>query len=89
MNNLEDQLNIPDVDLIRPKMILGFSHKTSKLVMVTSLKEYKQELEIIEEELLNKPYIFTPLKKATILDEGKFNYTKEQFFEMVRKSKEK
>lgn len=87
MSNLTDQLNIPDVDLIRPKMILGFSHKTSKLVMVTSLKEYEKQLDIIEKQL-HTPYIFTPLKKATLLDEGKFNYTKEQFFEMVDKSKE-
>lgn len=87
MNNLEDQLHIPDLDLIRPNIILGFSHKTSKLVMVTSLEEKANELEKIEEELLT-PYSFTPLKKAKLLDEGKFNYTKEKFFEMVDKSKE-
>ncbi len=87
MNNLEDQLNIADVDLIRPKIILGFSHKTSKLVMVTSLKECEKECKKIEQELYT-PYTFTPLKKAELLDEGKFNYTKEQFFNMVKKSKE-
>lgn len=87
MNPLEDQLNIPDLDLIRPKIILGFSHKTSKLVMVTSLQNKKDELEKIEKELLT-PYIYTPLKKATLIDEGKFNYSKEKFFEMVAKSKE-
>ena len=37
MNSLVDQLNIPDLDLIRPKIILGFSHKTSKLVICTSI----------------------------------------------------
>ena len=87
MNNLEDQLGIPDLDLIRPNIILGFSHKTSKLVMVTSVESKKDELEIIEKELYT-PYEFTPLKKATIIFEGKFNYTKEQFFDMVAKSKE-
>jgi len=87
MNNLEDQLNIPDLDLIRPNIILGFSHKTSKLVMVTSLKEKASQLEKIEDELLTQ-YDFTPLKKAELFDEGKFNYTKDQFFEMVKKSKE-
>ncbi|PPK60671.1 anthranilate synthase component I [Malaciobacter marinus] len=87
MNNLTDQLDIPDVDLIRPKMILGFYHKTSKLVMVTSVKEYERQLDVIEKQL-HTPYTFTPLKKATLLDEGKFNYTKEQFFKMVDKSKE-
>ncbi|RXJ92787.1 anthranilate synthase component I [Malaciobacter molluscorum] len=87
MANLEDQLDIADVDLIRPKIILGFSHKTSKLVMVTSLESKKDELEKIEKELY-APYTYTPLKKAVLLDEGKFNYTKEQFFEMVEKAKE-
>ena len=87
MNSLIDQLNIPDLDLIRPKIILGFSHKTSKLVIVTSMDEKEKDLELIENELL-KNYEYTPLKKATILDEGKFNFTKEQFFEMVAKSKE-
>jgi len=87
MKNLEDQLNMPDLDLIRPNIILGFSHKTSKLVMVTSVEDKEKDLEKIEQELLS-PYLFTPLKKATILDEGKFNYTKDKFFEMVQESKE-
>lgn len=87
MNNLEDQLNIPDLDLIRPKIILAYSHKTSKLTIITSIESLKNELDTIEKELL-KPYIYTPLKKAEILDEGKFNYTKDEFFEMVEKSKE-
>ncbi len=87
MNKLEDQLNIADVDLIRPKIVLAFSHKTSKLTIHTFLKELKNELENIENELL-KPYLFTPLKKAELLDQGKFNYTKEQFFSMIEKSKE-
>lgn len=87
MNNLVDQLGIPDLDLIRPNIILGFSHKTSKLVMVTSVESKKDELKTIE-ELLHTTYSYAPLKKATILDEGKFNFTKEEFFEMVSKSKE-
>lgn len=87
MDNLVDQLNIPDLDLVRPKIILGFSHKTSKLVMVTSLEEKKDDLEKIEEKLYT-PYSYQPLKKAQLLDEGKFNYSKEEFFEMVAKSKE-
>jgi len=86
MNNLEDQLNMPDLDLIRPNIILGFSHKTSKLIMVTSVESCKDELQKIEDELFT-PYEFTPLKKAEIIDEGKFNYSKEEFFKMVEESK--
>jgi anthranilate synthase component 1 len=87
MDNLQDDLNIPDLDLIRPKMILGFSHRTSKLVMVTSLEFFKNQFENIENQLKSS-YTFLPLKKAKLLDEGKFNYTKEQFFNMVEQSKE-
>ena len=87
MDNLVDQLNIPDLDLVRPNIILAFIHKTSKLIMVTSLKEKKYDLEKIEEKL-HTSYIFKPLKKAKLLDEGKFNYSKEEFFNMVAKSKE-
>lgn len=87
MDNLVDQLNIPDVDLIRPNIILGFAHKTSKLIMVTSVDSCKDELVKIEKELYSG-YEFTPLKKAVLLDDGKFNYSKKEFFEMVDKSKE-
>ncbi len=88
MNDLLDQLNIPDLDLIRPNIILGFSHKTSKLVMVTSVDSKKEELSKIE-DILFTTYTYSPLKKATILDDGKFNFTKEEFFNMVAVSKEK
>ncbi len=87
MNSLIEQLNIPDLDLIRPNIILGFSHKTSKLVMVTSVEAYKDELKKIEKKLFTS-YNFTALKKAKIFDEGKFNFTKKKFFEMVTHSKE-
>lgn len=87
MQNLKDQLDIADFDLIRPKIILAYSHKTSKLTILTSVDKLKNELEAIEKELL-KPYSYTPLKKATILDDGKFNYSKEEFFSMVEDAKE-
>ncbi len=87
MNNLEDQLNIPDLDLIRPNIILGFAHKTSKLIMITSVESKKDELDKIEQSLYT-PYEYQAPQKATLLDEGKFNFSKEKFFEMVAKSKE-
>ena len=87
MDNLEDQLNIPDLDLIRPKIILAFSHKTSKLTILTSIENLKNDIENIELELL-KPYSYMPLKKAVLLDEGAFNYSKDEFFSMLDKSKE-
>jgi len=87
MQDLEDEIDIADCDLIRPKMILGYSHKTSKLSIVTSMEEMKEYIPIIEEQL-KEPFAYTPLKGATFLDEGKFSHTKEKFFKMIQKSKE-
>jgi anthranilate synthase component 1 len=87
MSNLDDQLDIADFDLIRPKMVLVYAHKNSRLTMVTSLTDYEPKLDIIEQEI-KKGSEYTPLKKAEILGEGSFYHSKEEFFEMVRKSKE-
>jgi len=87
MDDLDDQLDIADCDLIRPQMILAYSHKTSKLSIVTSMQEMAKYIPLIEEKL-KEPFAYTPLKGATLLDEGKFSHTKEKFFEMIKKSKE-
>jgi anthranilate synthase component 1 len=87
MTGLDDTLDIADFDLIRPKMVLVYAHKNSRLTMVTSLKEYESHLDTIEDEI-KKGSEYTPLKKAEILEEGSFYHSKEEFFEMVRKSKE-
>ena len=87
MNNLPDTIDIADCDLIRPKIVLVYSHKTSKLTMVTSVKECEESLEDIE-KFLNEPFMHTPLQSAEIKQEGSFAHTKEEFFEMIAKSKE-
>lgn len=87
MDDLEDEIGIADCDLIRPKMILAYSHKTSKLSIVTTMKEMAEYIPTIEEKL-KEPFEYTPLKGATLLDEGHFAHTKEEFFEMIQKSKE-
>ncbi len=87
MNALQDDLNIADLDLIRPKLILGYSHKTYKLVMVTTLEDFQNKFEEISNTLMSN-HEFIPIQKAELLDEGKFNYTKDEFFDKVAKSKE-
>lgn len=87
MNKLKEQLNIPDLDLIRPNIILGFSHKTSKLVMLTSRENKKDDLKKIQEKL-STPYFYKAPQKAQILDEGKFTFSKDEFFSMVNESKQ-
>ena len=87
MNNLEDELHIADFDLIRPKIILAFSHKNSTLTIVTSIDELKSQIDLIENKLYEQT-IHLPLKKAIALEEGSFQHSKEKFFDMVHKSKE-
>lgn len=87
MSALQDDFNIADCDLIRPKMILVYSHKSSQLTMITSMPEMKNYLLVMEEKL-KESFSYTPLKSAKILDEGYFSHTKEKFFEMIDQSKE-
>ena len=42
MDSFSRSAKYSDLDLIRLKIILGFSHKTSKLVIVTSMDEKKK-----------------------------------------------
>jgi anthranilate synthase component 1 len=87
MSNLKDEIKIADFDLIRPKIVLGYSHKNSKLTLVTSYRPFFHFLDIIE-QAIQEGSVYLPLKKATLLNEGKFAHTKEDFFNMVKKSKE-
>ncbi|MEA3383433.1 MAG: anthranilate synthase component I family protein [Campylobacterota bacterium] len=87
MIGLEDNINIADCDLIRPKMVLVYSHKSSQLTIVTSMNNMKHYIDIIDSKL-KEPFSYTPLKKATLLDNGAFTHTKEKFFEMIASSKE-
>ena len=87
MDNLKDETNIPDFYMIRPKIILGFSHKSSKLTVIINEKKYYSKLDSIKNSLKSS-YMPIPLKKAEILKEPKFVFSKEKFFEMVKKAKE-
>jgi len=87
MSNLKDDLQIADFDLIRPKIVLVYSHKSSKLIAISSMEEHKQSIQSIVDSLQGD-FVYTPLQKATLLDDGEFAFSKEQFFEMVKKSKE-
>lgn len=88
MNNLYDEINIPDCDLIRPKIVLVFSHKSSQLTIITSIESKQKELLNIAHALKEENYNFTPIQGAKLLSEGKFAHTKEEFFEMIAKSKQ-
>ncbi len=87
MDNLKDETNIPDFYMIRPKIVVGYSHKFSELTIIINDEKYKNLLSEIK-HLINSTYTHVPLKKAEILDEPKFIFSKEKFFDMVKNAKE-
>ncbi|MEA2017130.1 MAG: anthranilate synthase component I family protein [Campylobacterota bacterium] len=87
MSDLKDEFNIADCDLIRPKMVLVYSHKSSQLTMITSMESMKDYIPKIESSL-KEPFVYTPLKKVDLLDDGNFAHSKDKFFDMIAQSKE-
>lgn len=86
MQNLKDELHTPDFYMLRPKLILAFSHKNSSLTLISSDKKIADTFEQIEASIKDG-YRYTPLKRAKLLGEPQFAHSKEEFFEMVQKSK--
>lgn len=87
MDNLKDELNTPDLDLILPKLVVVYSHKNHQISFISTLKEYQEKFESIENELKSN-YTYIDMKKNVGDDKGSFAHSKEKFFEMIDKSKE-
>ena len=88
MNNLNDEINIPDMDLIRPKLVLVFSHKRSILTLVTTITAIKDDFSNIK-NILETPSNKINIKKAVSIDNGTFSTSKEDFFKNIDIAKEK
>ena len=87
MDALEDELETPDLDLIRPKLIIVYSHKTHQLTLVSSMQEMADNFDSIEDELKSS-YKYVPLEPVTTESKGDFAFSKDKFFKMVAASKE-
>lgn len=88
MDGLKDELHIPEVDLMRPKLVCTFSHKTNTLILSTFVPAIADQLDAIE-ATLKEPHIHIPIQTAHIdKDKSSFALSKEHFFEMVAKAKE-
>jgi len=87
MDSLNDPLQTPDLDLVRPSVLLSFSHKTSKLTIIQNDEKYAHAISHIESTLkeASQPQ---ELKKAKLDGEGTFSIEEERFKEMVVESKE-
>ena len=87
MDELNDPLRTPDLDLVRPRLIIGFSHKSSELTLIDPEGENPELLETIA-ALLPKPHQPLPFQPARLEGEGEFSLDAERFMEIVDEAKE-
>ena len=87
MDNLTDELHTPDLDLILPKLVLVYSHRNHQITLISTLKEYSDKFQAIEDDLKGT-YTYKYRVYNIGNDKGSFAHTKEKFFEMIDKSKE-
>ncbi len=87
MQHLKDELHTPDFYMIRPKLIIAYSHKTSTLTLITPLAVIHSDVFPNLIASIQDSYHYTPLTKAKLLGPATFAHSKEEFFAMVDKSK--
>ena len=87
MNKLLDPLNTPDLDLIRPKIIMAYSHKSAKLTLILNDDSMKSGLSDIE-NILTKTSIPMPIEPVVLEGKGSFSIEEERFKSLVLESKE-
>jgi anthranilate synthase component 1 len=87
MEKLKDEIDIPYFYMIRPKIVIGYSHKTSEITVIINDEKLEGYLYIIK-DLLTSTYKHLPLKSIEIIKESHFLFNKEKFFEIVESAKE-
>lgn len=87
MDDLLDPLNTPDLDLVRPKIIIAYSHKSAKLTLILNDDSMKEALDDIE-NILYSTCTPMPLKAVKLEGEGTFSIDEERFKTLVDESKE-
>jgi len=87
MDKLLDPLNTPDLDLIRPKIIIAYSHKSAKLTLILNDETMQKGLDAIE-DILHNTFTPMPIKAVKLEGEGNFSIEEERFKQLVIESKE-
>ncbi len=87
MDGLLDPLDTPDLDLVRPKIIIAYSHKSAKLTMILNDNSMEKGISTIE-NILKNTCTPMPLKAVELEGEGSFSIEEERFKELVVESKE-
>ncbi|AKF25472.1 anthranilate synthase [Sulfurovum lithotrophicum] len=87
MDGLLDPLDTPDLDLVRPKIIIAYSHKSAKLTLILNDERMQKGFEQIE-EMLHETFTPMALKAVELEGEGTFSIDEERFKALVIESKE-
>jgi len=87
MDALQDTLHTPDLDLVRPKIIIAYSHKSAKLTIIENDDSLHKQLSSLEASL-QEPYTPQKPKAVQLEDEGGFAIDEERFKAIVNESKE-
>jgi anthranilate synthase component I len=87
MDGLLDETNLPDVDLIYPKITLAYSHKNSTLHLTIDDISFEAELETLEKAVFGS-YDYIPLKKAENIGASRIMLEEEKFKQRVLEAKE-
>lgn len=87
MDPLLDPLDTPDLDLVRPKIIIAYSHKNAKLTLILNDESMAQGISEIE-DILHHTCTPMPLKPIKLQGEGEFSIDEARFKQLVVESKE-
>lgn len=87
MDALKDSLHTPDLDLVRPKIIIAYSHKSAKLTIIENDHSLHDQL-IALEASLQEPYRPQDIQAVKLDGEGSFAIGEERFKQIVEESKE-
>jgi len=87
MDALEDTLHTPDLDLVRPQIIIGYAHKNATLTIICNDEAMRGKCNEIA-ALFDAPYTPLALQPAEIEGEGSFSIDEARFKAMVEASKE-
>jgi len=87
MDGLEDTLKTPDLDMIRPKLLIGFSHKSATLTMIDPDDLYAEMVAAVT-TLLEKSHMPLAISPVVLEGEGEFALSQERFEQIVLEAKE-
>ncbi len=87
MDALADRDDIPDLDMVRPRLTLAFSHKTSELSLIASDESTAETFDAVI-RLIESPYSYLEMVPIEESGGAEFAFDEEKFHEMVNRSKD-